>query len=50
MKEFITFILQFGNLNQQQIELISKRAKELELNKNEYFSEADNFTVSWIYC
>ena len=40
MKEFITFVLQFGNLNQQQVELISKRAKELELNKHEYFSEA----------
>ena len=40
MKEFITFILQFGNLNQQQVELISKRAKELVLQKDEYFSEA----------
>ncbi|GHN02131.1 cAMP-binding protein [Cytophagales bacterium WSM2-2] len=40
MKEFITFILQFGNLNQQQVEMISKRAKELELKEEEYFSEA----------
>ena len=40
MKELIAFILQFGNLNQQQIELISKKAKELELRKDEYFSEA----------
>lgn len=40
MKEFITFILQFGHLNQQQVELISKRAKASELQKDEYFSEA----------
>src|SRR5882672_3727710 len=40
MEEFIAFILQFGNLNQQQIELISKRAVGLNLLKDEYFSEA----------
>lgn len=40
MKEFIEYILQFGNLNQQQIDLISKKATELELPKDEYFSEA----------
>jgi CRP-like cAMP-binding protein len=40
MKEFIEYILQFGNLNQQQIDLISKKATELDLKKDEYFSEA----------
>jgi len=40
MKEFIEYILQFGSLNQQQIDLISKKASELELQKDEYFSEA----------
>lgn len=40
MKELIKFILQFGNLGEQQVELISKRAVELKLPKGEYFSEA----------
>jgi CRP-like cAMP-binding protein len=40
MKALIEYILQFGNLNQQQIELISKKATELNLQKDEYFSEA----------
>lgn len=40
MKEFIDYILQFGNLNQQQIELVSKKANEVELHKDEYFAEA----------
>ncbi|MGO1595940.1 MAG: Crp/Fnr family transcriptional regulator [Sphingobacterium sp.] len=40
MKELINYILQFGNLNKQQIELLSKKAKEFELHKGEYFSEA----------
>lgn len=40
MKEFIEYILQFGSLNQQQIDLISKKATELHLKKDEYFSEA----------
>lgn len=40
MKEFIEYILQFGNLNQQQIDLISKKATELKFQKDEYFSEA----------
>src|SRR5699024_431707 len=40
MKEFIAYILQFGNLNSQQIELVSKKAKEIELRKDEYFVEA----------
>jgi CRP-like cAMP-binding protein len=40
MIECIEYILQFGSLNQQQIDLISKKATELELRKDEYFSEA----------
>jgi CRP-like cAMP-binding protein len=40
MKELIDYFLQFGNLNQQQIDLISKKATELNLPKDDYFSEA----------
>ncbi|TYP97484.1 CRP-like cAMP-binding protein [Tenacibaculum adriaticum] len=40
MKELIEYILHFGNLNQQQIDFISKKVTELELVKDEYFSEA----------
>lgn len=40
MKEFIAYILQFGYLNQQQIEFIAVRAIELQLRKDEYFWEA----------
>lgn len=40
MKDLIEYILQFGSLNQQQIDLISRKATELELHKDEYFSEA----------
>ncbi len=40
MKEFIAFILQFGSLNQQQIELVSGKGEELVLRKEEYFLEA----------
>jgi len=45
MKELVEYILQFGNLNQQQIELISKKATELNLRKDEYFSEAGKIAV-----
>lgn len=40
MKEFIEYILQFGNLNQQQISLIASKAKETALKKDDYFAEA----------
>ncbi|MFS4473649.1 Crp/Fnr family transcriptional regulator [Chryseobacterium sp. T20] len=40
MKEFIEYILQFGHLNQQQIDLITSKGKEIELSKDEYFAEA----------
>lgn len=40
MEEFVNYILQFGNLNQQQIDFILSKASERELKKDEYFSEA----------
>lgn len=40
MKELIEYILQFGNLNKQQIDLIASKATELKLSKENYFSEA----------
>ena len=40
MEEFIEYILQFGNLNNQQIDLIKSRATEIELHKDEYYWEA----------
>ncbi|MFB9864824.1 Crp/Fnr family transcriptional regulator [Rufibacter immobilis] len=40
MKELIEYILQFGNLNGQQINLIQKKATEIQLHKDSYFSEA----------
>lgn len=40
MKELIEYILQFGNLNKQQIELIESKMTWVELKKDSYFSEA----------
>lgn len=40
MKEFINYVLQFGNLNHQQIDLILKKATLLELQKDDYYLEA----------
>lgn len=40
MDELIEYILRFGNLNTQQIDLIRQSATEKELHKDEYFSEA----------
>ena len=45
MKELVNFILQYGNLNQQQIELITGKATELEIRKDEYFSEAGKIST-----
>ncbi|MFC4142633.1 hypothetical protein [Pedobacter mendelii] len=39
MKEFAEYLLRFGNLNQQQIALISSKATELNFRKNEYFQK-----------
>jgi CRP-like cAMP-binding protein len=40
MEKLINYLLQFGQLNQQQIELVKSKAQEVELKKEEYFSEA----------
>jgi CRP-like cAMP-binding protein len=40
MDELIEYILQFGDLNQQQIKLISSKAAELNFRRDEYYSEA----------
>ncbi len=40
MEKFIDYVLQFGNLNKQQIDLIKSKATEIELHKDEYFWEA----------
>ena len=40
MEELIEYVLQFGNLNKQQVDLITSKVKEIELGKDEYFSEA----------
>jgi CRP-like cAMP-binding protein len=43
MNAFIEYILQFGNLNKQQIDLVKTKMTELELKKEAYFSEAGMF-------
>ncbi len=40
MDTFIEYVLQFGNLNKQQIDLITSKAAEIELHKDDYFWEA----------
>lgn len=40
MKAFVEYVLQFGNLNQQQIDLVLKKGNECALAKDAYFSEA----------
>ena len=40
MKEFIDYVLQFGNLNKQQIDLITGKANEIALRKDEFYWEA----------
>jgi len=40
MDKLIEYILQFGNLNSQQITLVLSKATEVVLEKDEYFSEA----------
>jgi CRP-like cAMP-binding protein len=51
MKAFTDYILTFGNLNNHQIDLILSKAKMLELEKEEYFSEAGKIPrqVGFIY-
>ncbi len=40
MKELIEYILQFGNLDGQQCEIVASKAEEVRFQKGEYFSEA----------
>ncbi len=40
MEELIRYILSFGNLNEQQTELIKSKGNTLNVNKGDYFSEA----------
>ncbi|NML22500.1 Crp/Fnr family transcriptional regulator [Pseudoflavitalea sp. G-6-1-2] len=40
MKEFIDFLLRFGSLNQQQIDLITEKGFEKTFRKEDYFAEA----------
>jgi CRP-like cAMP-binding protein len=40
MEAFIDYLLQFGQLNQQQIDLVKSNTKVLELKRDDYFSEA----------
>jgi CRP-like cAMP-binding protein len=40
MEKFIEYILRFGNLNKQQIDLIKSKASEFELRKDDYYWEA----------
>lgn len=40
MEQFINYLLQFGNLNKQQIDLITSKATEMELKRDEYYWEA----------
>jgi hypothetical protein len=40
MKEWIEYILQFGSLNKQQIAFVESKMSEVELQKDEYFSQA----------
>ncbi|MGN6615684.1 MAG: Crp/Fnr family transcriptional regulator [Ilyomonas sp.] len=40
MDKFIDYVLQFGNLNKQQIDLIKCKASEIALRKDEYYWEA----------
>jgi CRP-like cAMP-binding protein len=42
MNELIEYILQFGSLNQQQTELITRKATLIKIRKDAYFSEAGN--------
>lgn len=40
MEQFIEYVLQFGSLNKQQIDLIKRKAAEIVLSKDEYYWEA----------
>jgi hypothetical protein len=40
MEELLNYLLQFGQLNQQQIDLVKSKIIIIELRKDAYFSEA----------
>lgn len=40
MEQFIDYIMQFGDLNKQQIDLITRKGTEIELRKGEFYWEA----------
>src|SRR6187549_903588 len=40
MEKLIAYVLQFGNLNTQQIDLIKSKATEIKLRKDEFYWEA----------
>jgi CRP-like cAMP-binding protein len=40
MEKFIDYLLQFGTLNKQQIDLITNKATELQLSKDDFYWEA----------
>ncbi|MGK6352808.1 Crp/Fnr family transcriptional regulator [Parapedobacter sp. DT-150] len=40
MEELMDYLLQFGSLNKEQIDLIKKKATEIELGKDDFFWEA----------
>ncbi|WP_312769170.1 Crp/Fnr family transcriptional regulator [Epilithonimonas sp.] len=40
MEKFIDYILQFDNLNRQQLDFITSKAKEIELYKDDFYWEA----------
>lgn len=40
MEALINYLLQFGHLNQQQLDLVQRKTKVVELKKDDYFSEA----------
>jgi CRP-like cAMP-binding protein len=44
MEELIAYILQFGNLNKQQADLITSKIAQLTLSKDEYLAEAGKMT------
>ncbi|WP_348824820.1 Crp/Fnr family transcriptional regulator [Flavobacterium aestuarii] len=45
MKQLVEYILQFGNLNQQQLDLIQSKATKREIRKDGYFSEAGKISM-----
>lgn len=45
MEALINYLLQFGNLNKQQIDFISSKSTELTLLKEDYFSETGKIAI-----